>query len=60
MGCYSMRTIDLDKFLKDLWNEECDVNDLHSNWAMSSFGYSYELIERVAERQKIVVVEDKE
>ena len=52
-----MRMIDLDNFLKDLWNEECDVNDLSSNWAKSSFGYSYELVERVAERQEIVVKE---
>lgn len=49
-----MRMIDLDKFLKDLWNEETDVNDLSSDWSKSSFGYSYELVERVAERQKIV------
>ena len=55
-----MRMIDLDKFLVDLWNEQCDVNDLHSNWEKSSFGYSYELIERVAERQDVVIVEDKE
>lgn len=52
-----MRTIDLDAFLKDLWNEQCDVNDLSSNWAKSSFGYSYELVEQVAERH---VVEKKE
>lgn len=49
-----MRMIDLDKFLKDLWNEPCDVNDLSSDWSKSSFGYSYELVERVAERQDIV------
>lgn len=49
-----MRMVDLDKFLIDLWNEECDVNDLSSDWSKSSFGYSYELVERVAERQKIV------
>lgn len=52
-----MRMIDLDKFLKDLWNEQCDVNDLHSDWSKSSFGYSYELVERVAERQEIIVKE---
>lgn len=52
-----MRMIDLDKFLVDLWNEECDVNDLSSDWSKSSFGYSYELVERVAERQEIVVKE---
>lgn len=53
-----MRTIDLDKFLKDLWNEPCDVNDLvNSNWAKSSFGYSYELVERVAERHVVEVKE---
>lgn len=49
-----MRMVDLDKFLVDLWNEECDVNDLSSDWSKSSFGYSYELVERVAERQEIV------
>ena len=49
-----MRMVDLDAFLRDLWNEECDVNDLSSDWSKSSFGYSYELVERVAERQKIV------
>ena len=50
-----MRMIDLDKFLTDLWNESCDVNDLvNSDWSKSSFGYSYELVERVAERQDIV------
>jgi hypothetical protein len=49
-----MRIIDLDKFLLDLWNEPCDVNDLSSNWSKSTFGYSYELIERVAEKQDIV------
>ena len=49
-----MRMIDLDKFLSDLWNEQCDVNDLSSDWSKSSFGYSYELVERVAERQDIV------
>lgn len=52
-----MRMVDLDKFLKDLWNEECDVNDLSSDWSKSTFGYSYELVERVAERH---VVEEKE
>lgn len=53
-----MRMIDLDKFLKDLWNEETDVNDLvNSDWSKSAFGYSYELVERVAERQNIVVKE---
>lgn len=52
-----MRMIDLDKFLKDLWNEECDVNDLSSDWSKSSFGYSYELVERVAERHVIEVKE---
>lgn len=52
-----MRMIDLDKFLADLWNEQCDVNDLHSNWEKSSFGYSYELVERVAERQTIVTTD---
>ena len=54
-----MRTIDLDAFLRDLWNEPCDVNDLSSNWSKSTFGYSYELVEQVAERQNIMVVEDK-
>lgn len=49
-----MRMVDIDAFLKDLWNEECDVNDLSSDWSKSSFGYSYELVERVAERQVIV------
>ena len=49
-----MRMIDLDKFLKDLWNEECDVNDLSSDRSKSTFGYSYELVERVAERQEII------
>ena len=49
-----MRMIDLDIFLKDLWNEQCDVNDLSSDWSKSSFGYSYELVEQVAERQKII------
>ena len=49
-----MRMIDLDKFLFDLWNEACDVNDLSSDWSKSTFGYSYELVERVAERQEIV------
>ena len=49
-----MRMIDLDKFLSDLWNEECDVNDLGSDWSKSTFGYSYELVERVAERQEII------
>ena len=48
-----MRKIDLDAFLKDLWNEACDVTDLSSNWAKSTFGYSYELIEQVAERHVI-------
>lgn len=56
-----MRMIDLDKFLVDLWNEPCDVNDLvNSNWSKSAFGYSYELVERVAERQTIMHVEEKE
>lgn len=49
-----MRIMDVDAFLKDLWNEECDVNDLSSDWSKSSFGYSYELVERVAERQEII------
>lgn len=52
-----MRTIDLDAFLKDLWNEECDVNDLSSDWSKSSFGYSYELVERVAEKHVVEVKE---
>lgn len=52
-----MRMMDVDAFLKDLWNEECDVNDLNSDWSKSSFGYSYELVERVAERH---IVEEKE
>ena len=52
-----MRMIDLDKFLNDLWNEECDVNDLSSDWSKSSFGYSYELVERVAERHIVDVKE---
>lgn len=55
-----MRMIDLDKFLRDLWNEPCDINELCSDWAKSSFGYSYELIEQVAERQDIMIVEEKE
>lgn len=52
-----MRMIDLDKFLKDLWNEETDVNDLSSDWSKSSFGYSYELVELVAERHIVEVKE---
>lgn len=52
-----MRKVDLDAFLKDLWNEECDVNDLCSNWSKSAFGYSYELVEQVAERH---VIEEKD
>jgi hypothetical protein len=48
-----MRMIDLDAFLKDLWNEQCDVNDLCSDWAKSAFGYSYDLVERVAERHVV-------
>lgn len=52
-----MRMVDIDAFLKDLWNEQCDVNELHSDWSKSSFGYSYELVERVAERH---VIEEKE
>ena len=49
-----MRMVDIDAFLRDLWNEPCDVNDLSSNWSKSTFGYSYELVEQVAERQDII------
>lgn len=50
-----MRLIDLDKFLEDLRNECCDVCDADERCpAYSEFGYSFELIERVAERQVII------
>ena len=51
-----MRTIDLDKFLSDLWREGCDVVNADPICpSYSEFGYSYELIKQVAERQEIIV-----
>ena len=50
-----MRIIDLDKFLSDLRSEQCDVCDTDATCPLySEFGYSYDLIERVAERQGII------
>lgn len=50
-----MRLIDLDKFLEDLRNEGCDVCKTDSVCSLySEFGYSYDLVERVAERQNLV------
>ena len=50
-----MRTIDLDKFLVDLKNECCDVCKTDPRCSLySEFGHSYDLIERVAERQNIM------
>ena len=54
-----MRMIDLDKFLVDLSNECFDVRDLDTfHYDNSKYGYSYDLIERVAERQAICEATD--
>jgi hypothetical protein len=51
--------IDMDAFLTDLQDEGCDIIKIDYTYSLySEFGYSYDLIERVAERQKIVNVED--
>ena len=53
-----MRLVDLDKFLLDLQSESHDVLDIdYRHPEYSEYGYSYELIERVVERQDIVVKE---
>lgn len=54
-----MRMIDLDKFLVDLSNECCDVCKTDPRCPLySEYGYSYDLIERVAERQAICEATD--
>lgn len=53
-----MRLVDLDKFLLDLQSESHDVLDIdYRHPEYSEYGYSYELVEQVAERH---VMEDKE
>lgn len=50
-----MRMIDVDAFLRDLENEGCDIINADPRCHLySEFGYSYELIERVIERQSMV------
>lgn len=50
-----MRMVDLDRFLIDLSNEGCDVCRTDSRCPLySEYGYSYDLIERVVERQPII------
>lgn len=49
-----MRMVDADAFLLDLQNEGCDIiNADPRHYLYSEFGYSYELIERVIERQSM-------
>lgn len=50
-----MRYVNLDKFLEDLRNICCDVFECDETGRVYETGYSYELIERVAERQDILV-----
>jgi hypothetical protein len=52
-----MRYVNLDKFLEDLRNERCDVFDFNEYGDIYESGYSYELIEQVAERQDVIVKE---
>lgn len=50
-----MKLIDADKFLEDLENEGCDVINADARCPLyTEFGYSYELIKRVLERQDVI------
>ena len=53
-----MRYVNLDKFLEDLRNTEGDITEWDEYWRkLVEVGYSYELIEQIAERQDIIVKE---
>ena len=50
-----MRLMDVDKFLRDLKNDGCDVINADARCPLyTEFGYSYELIKRVIERQDLI------
>lgn len=54
-----MRLVNIDAFLSDLYHEGCDViRPPYDGELYGEYGYSYDLIEKIVERQSMIVTEE--